>query len=256
MTPLEHGARVFDLGKFAHAIRKRKEYSALVDAIWSALDAHSAQTDLQNAVEAISALKALNAHKLPEIETHAIALALLSNAIILYSRATATKQRARKTFDIRNRMTADQKALHPELYDLRNDAIAHFGTGKSYTGPNWVRETALIYVGPTGSKVGISTRRFSYDPNVVDRLGRQIELSFNIMDTLKTEKAVTCATMINRALKGNSELISLLSSFPFDPMEFLGGHLETEAFYASLYTGHARAFIKGSEQYGEWLPPR
>lgn len=256
MTPTDHAARVYDLGRFANALKHRKEHKPLVDAIWSALDVNSAQTDLRSAVDAITALKSLNSHKLPEYESHAIALALLSNAIVLYSRATLTQQKARKTFDIRNRLTDKQKIIHQELYDLRNDAIAHFGTGKSYSGPNWVRETALVYVGETGCKVGISSRRFTYDATVVSRIGNQIQVAYDLIEALRIEKATRCGEMFNQAVSGNDELIALLATFSFNPREFLGGTAETTAFYQSLYTGFARQFVKGSEQHGEWLPPR
>lgn len=256
MTDYYTDVRIFDLGKFANELKRRSQHKPLIQAIWDALDTHSAQGDLHSASDATTALRNLHSRDLPDLESHAIALALLSNAIILYSRATATKQTARKTFDIRARFDSEQKVVHQELYDLRNDAIAHFGTGKSYSGPSWIRETALFCVGPEGSRVGISTRRFTFDAGVVDRISAQIDAARKILEDLRKEKSVACATVLNRALKGNTELLTLLCSFPFDPSDFHGGDAETDAFYASLQSGHERVFVVGGRQHGEWLPPR
>lgn len=253
MPPQEH---VFDLGKFAFELRRRGQHKNVVDAIFSALDAHSAQADLQSALDALAALKGFAQRDDETFDNHAIALALLSNAVILYARATHTQQKARKTFNIASRLTPGQKIVHRELYDLRNDAIAHFGTGKSYSGPNWVRETALFYIGPHGSKFGISSRRFTFDRSVVDRINAQVAVAHGIMTDIRAEKSTFCATLMNGLLKGNRAMLELLATFGFDPYDFLGGAVEADAFYKSLQSGHERTFVKGSEQYGDWLPQR
>jgi hypothetical protein len=69
--------------------------------------------------------------------------ALLNNALVLYVRATKTTSQERGGFDLSSRFSAEERVTHKELSDLRDHAIAHFGSGGSYKG-EWQAELVVL----------------------------------------------------------------------------------------------------------------
>src|SRR5689334_14863127 len=133
----------FNLTALSERLFAEGRLMPLAGKIKDALDMTSAHTDLVIALETLDALDALLAAPPTDDTPRAAAeSALLSAAVVLYARATKTQSDARKTFDKSTNFTAEEKAVHQELVDLRDDAIAHFGPGGSYRGM-WQAEAVI-----------------------------------------------------------------------------------------------------------------
>lgn len=135
----------FNLTALADRLFAEKRLLPLADKIRRARDLHSLSADLAMALESLDALDALL--KVPtatddfgKIITES---ALLSNALVLYVRATKTTSNERGGFDLRSRFSEEEKVAHEELSDLRDKAIAHFGSGGSYRG-EWQAELVIL----------------------------------------------------------------------------------------------------------------
>jgi hypothetical protein len=113
--------------------------------------------------------------------------ALLNNALVLYVRATKTESRERGSFDLRTRFGDQEMIVHKELSDLRDSAIAHFGSGGSYGG-EWHAELAILQFSGADAKIGVVTRRQTVDRNLVRRAPQQIETALKLMRAVYYEK--------------------------------------------------------------------
>jgi len=121
---------VVDLVQFANQLPKK--HKDLAHKIRHLRDVQSIHTGLRIAQDFASSISAIR-HSALSAErnelTENIMLALLNSAIVFYVRATKSGSRHRRTFDLRSGFSADQRADHATLCDLRDDAIAHFGPG-------------------------------------------------------------------------------------------------------------------------------
>src|SRR5690606_15840733 len=72
----------------------------------------------------------------------------LSNAILLYVRATESGNTDRASLQVRQKLTPEELAVHRELVDLRKKAVAHFDRSKVYEGRSWAEETLVLTNAP------------------------------------------------------------------------------------------------------------
>ena len=126
-------------------------------------------------------------------------LALLNNALVLYARATKTTSKQRGTFDLRSSFSEEQKVVHEELCDLRDHAIAHFGSGGSYGG-EWQAELVVLQSKGEEAKSGVVTRRQMVDPKLAKRAQKQIEAAHALLDAFRREKLDEVTNEINKAV--------------------------------------------------------
>lgn len=249
--------RAYDLGRLAASLRRVNRYKPLVQAIQDVIDLHSAHTDLIHARDAGSELQSLQQH-LPAIRDghNAITNALMSHMIILYVRATKTTQSARKTFDIRPRMSPEERDFHKQVCDLRDKAVAHFGNGGSYDGTSLVRETAYMKPVPGDMKFGVVTRRIMQDPQLTARLVEQIGVAIGIFDAIKGKKQDAVVNMLVAHMEDSDELVATLNRHPFDAEAFLGSQEEAAAFYEAPIMEIRRGNPIIDRDNGKWLPDR
>lgn len=135
--------RGIDLVAFSDSLTD--EHKRLRGLIRDVRDTHSAYSDLRVAADlAGRAIDLANvAGQLPPqlVEDHT--LALLSTAIITYSRATSTTSDHRKTFDLRSRFDENELRDHNLICKLRDDGFAHYGPGGLELGTA-IRDDRLI----------------------------------------------------------------------------------------------------------------
>lgn len=170
---------IFDLRAFGKALPAGKQYRKLKGLIEQAMSARSAQSDLIHAAQYVDLLLARLEQPRPEVTRHAEAMidhAILAYAIILYARATKTRSKHRVTFDdITRSLTMEESILHKQLTELRDEAIAHFGTGPVGAGFEWATEAVVLVAQPNGFRVAAVSRRALANKPFTERLRAMIE---------------------------------------------------------------------------------
>jgi hypothetical protein len=107
-------------------------------------DAHSAWVDLVHAQDILSSLQIISGFELGDRHAENSAMACLIAAVVLYARATASSSPDRHTFKIEPHLNEDEKATHRMIVELRNDALAHFGSGERQLGAS-IRDDGVFF---------------------------------------------------------------------------------------------------------------
>lgn len=93
------------------------------------------------------------------------------------------------------------------MRDLRDKAIAHFGSGGSYAG-EWKAELVVLDVTDPPGRVGVATRRKTLDKILVKRARVQIEVARALLDSAAKEKMDEVTEELNRLAEENVGLIN------------------------------------------------
>ena len=237
----------FNLSAFADRLFQEKRMLPLAGRIRRAHDLHSLATDLVMALESLDAL-----NQILMVETHPddhakliTESALLNNALILYVRATKTESDERRGFDLRNQFTATEKIVHKELSDLRDKAIAHFGSGGSYGG-EWQAELAILQFKGEESRVGVITRRQTVDRNLIHRAREQTDRALALMREAYHARLDELTDTINAATDADPDFYKEIAPHPLNLDLFMKSAAAADAARASFDGGYAR----GSVQHG------
>ena len=201
---------VFNLTALSERLFVEGRLERLAGKIQRAQELASLHADLMMALESLDALDALvTTPAAPGDFARAITeAALMSNAVVLYARATQTKSNERKDFDLRSRFSADENVVHQELADLRDKAIAHFGSGGSYLG-EWQAELVVLEASVTGdARVGVATRRITLDKKLVARARVQIERACMLMREISRAKVDAVTDELNELASADIDLIN------------------------------------------------
>jgi hypothetical protein len=238
----------FDLGALARYLVSERKHLKLAGAIEGVIACHSLQSDLVIASETLDELEAVIATRSgsDSATLRSVEQALLSSAIVLYARATKTTSRQRKVFDPRSKFTAAQLIVHQELCDLRDDAIAHFGSGGSYLG-EWQAETAMLQCIDGKWKVGTTSRRQSVDRALLQRLRGQIAVALDILRELYRQRNDAVIDALHEAYENDPSSAGLVASFPLN----LGHFLKDPKVAAQAFAGFDESgiVIKGSSRH-------
>lgn len=197
----------FNLSALAERLLIEGRWVQLAGRIQEAQRLASLHTDIAIALECLAALTDQLASPPSDHIGRAVTEAsLLNNAIIHYARATKTTSRLRKTFDLTSRFTPEQKSIHQELVDLRDDAIAHFGTGGSYRGV-WQAEVVILQAIAGTVRAGVATRRQTVDQNLLARARSHIAQVAEMLRRLSEEKIDGLTTELNELAAENADLV-------------------------------------------------
>lgn len=231
----------FDLGAFAANSIAKRQFPEIVVAIGETSRIHSLRTDALHAEECFTILDDIPVSAASEsdaLREHS----LLCNAIVLYARAK-TASSHRKSFDLRKRMNDDQRQVHKELCDLRDDAIAHFGPGKHFRG-EWLRETVVLQfqAGKPGRVGGVS-RRITMDKGLVKRGRLQTSAVRSMFEGLFAVQSTRLSTMINNAAEIDSKLGNALQDYSIDLGAYLGSRAAAMHAAGSHDVGQASGVI-------------
>jgi len=237
----------YNLSAFADRLFREKRLLPLAGKIRRARDLHSLATDLVMAVESLNSLDVLLA--LPtDPDDHDKLItesALLNNALILYVRATKTDSRERDGFDLRARFDEAQKLVHKELCDLRDSAIAHFGSGGDYGG-EWQAELVILQFQGSEAKPAIATRRQTVDRNLAGRARQQIEVALEMMRALSREKLDEVTLALNEAAAADPKFSEEVWVHPLNFDLFMKSEAAADAARASFSAG---GYVKGGIQH-------
>src|SRR5436190_7339092 len=237
----------FNLTALADRLFAEKRLLPLADKIRRARDLHSLSADLAMALESLDALDALL--KAPTARDDYIKIitesALLNNALILYVRATKTTSQERGGFDLRSRFSEEEKVAHEELSDLRDKAIAHFGSGGSYRG-EWQAELVILQFKGEDAKPGVVTRRKTVDRKLAMRARKQIEAAHALLRALSLQKLGEVTDELNKAAAEDPEFHREISRHPLNLNIFLASPDAGEMARSSF----EQVYVKGSVRHG------
>ena len=234
----------FNLSALADRLCREKRMMPLVSKIRRSRDMHSLSTDLVMALESLDALDALlTIHSDPNDHSKLITeSALLNNAVVLYVRATKTESQERGGFDLRSRFNEVEKLVHKELSDLRDAAIAHFGSGGTYKG-EWQAELVILQFSGEDAKPGVATRRQTVDRNLAHRARAQIERALYLMRQLYHERLAEVTDEINRAVAADPDFYKEVARHPLNFDLFLKSTEAADAARASFNSGSAKGSV-------------
>ena len=201
---------VYDLTALSERLIKERRLKPLAGKIWRAQDLASLHADLVMAQECLDALDALLAtppadDNLTKSITEA---SLFCNAVVLYARATKTKSDEREDYDLRAKFSPEQKVVHRELCDLRDKAIAHFGSGGSYLGDWQIERVVLDATIVDDVRVAVATRRKTLDKKLMARARAQIEVAREPLRKLSRAQIDELTEELNQLAAEDATLIN------------------------------------------------
>jgi hypothetical protein len=239
------GQSTFDLTALSERLIGEDRFRQLAHKIRMAKGYASALMDLKLALDSLDALAVARPSE-PQLDSGAVEIALLSNAIILYARATKTTSEKRPTIDLRSRFSDPEKKVHEELIDLRDKAIAHFGTGGSYQGL-WCHERIILKMGSDSRKPVFVTERIVVDKSLVKRARPQIETAHKVLEQITIDELDSITTNLME-LEQNGFFEKEISLHPIvlDEVFADSAFIRPEANNA----GHAKKIVRRTSRNG------
>lgn len=237
------GAPTFNLSALAECLIEAGQKLDLAWKIKNAVGLQSISVDLRMALEACDALEfSLDTpmNQPPEYRETSEA-ALMNYIVLLYARAAKTSSDERKQYDPRASLTPEELTVHNELCDLRDRAIAHFGTGGSYVG-NWVREVAVLEVGQT-VRTGVVSRRQTIDRSLIKRARAQIARVIEIVDPIVAARIDGITAALSAENNADPEFWREVHSRPINMEVFLGSAGQVVKMQSAPNGGRARGSI-------------
>ena len=215
--------RVADLSMLADSIDVLSDKAGLAFAVRNASQAQSCISDLTLAQHSLEALAQLSDADWPASPTHRLATehSLLSNAIILYARATAIGARKgeRGRIDIRHSLTPEQQIDHDRVVNIRNLAVAHVRPNTVIDGDHWHRDVVFAVEAINGAWLSAAmTRRVQVHGELAACLRKLIPAAEKLL-ILTYEKRLNHVTERLQATPG---IGTYLEDNPLDLVAFFG----------------------------------
>lgn len=239
----------YDLTALSERLFAEGRLQSLAGKIQRAQDLASLHADLVMALECLDALDALLARPSAEDDfaKNITEASLLSNAVVLYARATKTTSEERRGFDLRDRFSAEQKVVHQELTDLRDKAIAHFGSGGSYMGEWKVERVVLDATDPQDVRVAVATRRKTVDRSLAERARQQIEVACALIRGLSELQINEVTVELNKVATEDIDLINQdLRRHPINLPIVLTSPEAAANARAARHQGYVKGIVKHS----------
>jgi hypothetical protein len=232
----------FNLTAFSDRLFAEGRLLSLAGKIKLARELHSLHADLAMAIESLDVLVATPI-KSEDFRTVVTEFALLNNAIILYARATKVKSDERGGYDLRSRFTDQEKLAHKELIDLRDKAIAHFGSGGTYSG-EWQAELVVLQTKGTATKPGIITRRQMIDRKLLERVRKQVCAAYNMMGFLSVEMLEKITEELNNVAANDPNFLEELRQHPLNLSLFMTSADAVESALSQFEGGYVRGIVR------------
>jgi hypothetical protein len=157
--------------------------------------------------------------------------------LLLYARATATggKMGERGSVDIRPKLSADQRADHQIVLNVRNRALAHVYVREPFDGHLWHDDMLFVVETPHGWKPAAASKRLQFHRDVFDRLKRQLPIALEIL-TAKFHKQMDAVTDFFSA---EPVPLEIFEASTFDPVAVFGNRAAVAEVLAGMASGKA-----------------
>lgn len=230
-----------DLRQIALALEGNAELEELRRTIESAWRAQSCNADLRQAADACDALSALrrSPRQRNSLARATTENALLATGVMLYARATATSGQRGERGSIQldeKSLTAEQRADHTVLLEIRNRALAHVYRESPIAENFWHEDLVFaVDLAERGWKPAVGSNRISFHVPTFERLLRQISVADVLLMRAFHKRMDAMTRLINEA----SAPLNLFLRFRFDPVQRFGGVQAVEQILAGIPVGHA-----------------
>jgi hypothetical protein len=189
------------------ALEKRKETRPLAGKLSRLRSLFSIQADLERCFQAVTMIRERELGRLTDekksisSDDATIDASLGNFVIIVYARSTDVSS-ARSSFDPRRYYSSQQRDWHTDIIALRNEAIAHFGSGKHAAGA-WAQDRLVVSIDRTAGTIGFgpSWQRMNYRGKVIEELAEIIPIALEGLqiDLTKTHAVIMQAIESNFA---------------------------------------------------------
>ncbi len=198
--------RVFDLTSAAAVLAANPKAEPFIKAVRKFQSTISVSTDLAEVKKSVEELQKMR----EDVDGH-IARALLTHAVVVYSRASHTKAIERYDVGVIGAYSPQQREAHKVIVNLRDKVLAHFGPGGG-----WHDERVLYLEQDHGDAITAVHHRVNSDSMVFDILEYLLEAAIPYVK----DKEVDRAKEIDAELIKAPELFKLIDRIPFDVEEF------------------------------------
>lgn len=237
---------VYDLSRLMRALEADGSHLELAAAIRRALDVSSAHRDLQEAELAVRLLRRLTSGQddtpLADADLTTIVGALLTNAIVLYARATDTAPIDRRPWFGVSKLPEPLRPVHAEVMRLRNKEVAHFGRGQVVDGAPMLDETIVLRPFDTVHPIGHLSSRAHNRAGLVRRAGRLIEAVLGLATDAVNRRHTEVFRAIAALAEAGDPVMVRLRSMPLVDERLLAVEAGTQVVPES--PGHARGFSR------------
>jgi len=142
---------------------------------------------------------------------------------------------------------AQSRIVHQELCDLRDKAIAHFGSGGSYTGEWKVERVVLDATDAADVRVAVATRRKTVDKNLAERARQQIDVACAFLRDLSREQIDVVTDELNALAAEDADLINReISRHPLNLPIILTSPEAAANARAARHEGYVKGIVKHS----------
>ena len=210
-----------DLSAVAKRVRNKAAYKRFASAVDRYASILSCELDLETARSSIVKLRDTYVSMTVEREEQSPDDALLGGAlfvqgIIFYARATDTGSNSRRPSGIAGKLTGAELDLHKKIMELRNDGLAHFGSG----GDGWVNEAVLARFEDDHFKVQHAFTRFNYRGDLVREFASLIEHVKALAIAVRDERRDALIREIQRLAAEDVSFRQMVEVHPFVPENF------------------------------------
>ncbi|WP_457588333.1 hypothetical protein [Ensifer canadensis] len=192
--------KAFDLSKVITNVDEAK-HKAFIKAVKALHAAYSVELDLEAARISVAEVEQINNEALSDALSHR-ANALLTHAVVIYSRATHNKAVTRYNVGITGAYSSRQKQLHKQITRLRDKCIAHFGPGE-----NWNDERVVQLYKHGSHGVTVVHRRTNYRAETIDALKELLAAGIPHVQHLQRQRSDELLDLIGAADENLAALI-------------------------------------------------
>lgn len=206
-------------------------HKAVANAIRHYRDAHSAHTDLTTAYDMLLSVSDMAKAADGSNAAARIAVpALIYTAVLLYVRATKTSSKHRTALNITNQFSVAEAAIHAELTELRDDALAHYGPGGA--GHVWNEERVLLPLDRADdARIVVASKRSAYTPGFVRRVTPQVHRGMILFQKEMLRREEKLQSHLDAAFESDPDFPIILKSFLIeDARDVFGDHPAANIF--------------------------
>jgi hypothetical protein len=231
-----------DLRRLAGAVGELAPYSVFLERVRRYGDAMSVLGDLAEAKRMLVALtrhrSTVDSSTAPDEDRFVTLSALLSQAIILYTRAAKSRSNHRAFVPLQRNLPPELRPIHDNVVRLRDDAIAHFGPGQGSGGRHWAQETVVLRIDGTVATLALPYSHSVYQNDLATQLEVLVDHCVAKMWGICGERADLLLEECTRLLHTRADFGAQLRAAEFDLGEFFH---HDQASIESFINGRASA---------------
>jgi hypothetical protein len=156
--------------------------------------------------------------------------ALFLQAVIFYARATDTASNSRRPSGISGKLTSQSRELHTRVMALRNDALAHFGSG----GDGWVKEGVALRMREDNVSLFAPWTRYNYRGDMAMELRSLVVEAQVFAAEILTERSRELLDEIKRLFQNDIHFVEIIDTYPFDARSIFSSNSGVEMFERGL----------------------